>query len=264
MVDAGYVYAEGAKLIYGDLITVHIDGNTFLNAIYDKIKYYFTNILEETIPRKLRVYWYDAQERSQWVNQIPGITLRLGRVNQKGHQKGVDGAIIRDMLTLGRTQQISDIFIISGDEDLIEGVSQVKDMGISVCLMPFKTPINNMSYALQAEADGIIEIHQKDIIGTIVGDGKITDNVYKASTHTTYLTDELETQFQYMYPAITERYSVQELMVMRPRIPMAIDKLIFKQIKDCDAPAELSPEERKELRGAFWQFISALYSTLNK
>lgn len=257
MVDAGYVYAEGAKLLYGEPIIVHIDGNKFMNMVYSKIEHYFLKTLQESLPRRLRMYWYDARDRSQWVSNIPGITLRLGRVNQKGTQKGVDGAIIRDMLTISRSQQISDIFLLSGDEDLIEGVSQVKDMGINISILQFKTVINNMSYALFSEADGLIEVHQDDLKGIMFGDAALTEHTY-AQSKPVYLTEEIKTELQFLFPSIIEKYSVQELLIMRPRIPIPVDKLIFKHLKNSDSPTELDIHERKSVRGAFWEFISSI------
>lgn len=260
LVDAGYVYAEGSKLMYGEIGPTHINGNEFNSAIYDKIEDFFVNELQEPLPRRLRMYWYDAKDRSQWIAAIPGITLRLGRVNYSGAQKGVDGAIIRDMLTLCDTGKVSDIFLISGDEDLIEGVSKVKDQGVLVHLFQFKTKINNMSHALLNEADGLLEIHQADMRTAITGPGDIVDEEKTAPVSTRFLNKELEGELQFLYPSIIQRYSVKELMTMKPRIPQAIDKLLFKHIEAVESPTDVEDARRREIRGAFWEFVGKLYS----
>ena len=259
LVDAGYVYAEGSKLMFGDMKPIYINGSEFCSSIYDKIEEFYVNELQEPIPRRLRMYWYDARERSQWIASMPGVTLRLGRVNYSGTQKGVDGAIIRDMLTLCDTGKVSDVFLISGDEDLIEGVSKVKDQGVLVHLFQFKTVVNNMSHALLNEADGLLEIHQTDMRTAITGPGDIIDMETQAPARK-FLNDELQEELQWISSDFLARYSADELMTMKPRIPQAIDKMLFKRIENADSPTEVEDARRHEIRGAFWEFVATLVS----
>ena len=257
LVDAGYVYAEGSKLMFGDMMPIYINGSEFCASIFDKIEDFFVNQIQEPLPRRLRMYWYDARDRSQWIASTPGVTLRLGRVNYSGSQKGVDGAIIRDMLTLCDTGKVSDVFLISGDEDLIEGVSKVKDQGVLVHLFQFKTKINNMSHALLNEADGLLEVHQADMRTAITGPGDLVD-VEAPTPVRKFLTDKLQEEFQWASNEILQRYSANELMAMKPRIPQAIDKILFKRIEDAESPTDVEDARRREIRGAFWEFVATL------
>ena len=260
LVDAGYVYAEGSKLMFGDMIPTYINGTEFCAAIYDKVEDFFVNTLQEPLPRRLRMYWYDAKDRSQWIAATPGVTLRLGRVSYSGVQKGVDGAIIRDMLTLCESRCISDVFLISGDEDLIEGVSKVKDGGVLVHLVQFKTKVNNLSHNLLNEADGLLEVYQADMRTAITGPGDIVDIETSVAPTWKFLTDKLQEEFQWMSKDILARYSANELMAMKPRIPQAIDKMLFKQIEDAESPTDVEDARRREIRGAFWEFVELLDS----
>ena len=66
---------------------------------------------------------------------MPNVKLRLGRINAKNQQKGVDALIYRDLTTLARERAICDAFLLAGDEDLREGVKAAQDMGVRVTLI---------------------------------------------------------------------------------------------------------------------------------
>ena len=246
MVDAGYVFAEGSKLVFDEMTNIRIDGRKFIDVVENLITKYVTEN-EEGMFRNLRTYWYDAKDRSSWIAPLPGITLRLGRVNQKGIQKGVDGAIIKDMLTLSKNNAISDIFIISGDEDLIEGVSEVKYLGIKVHFIRFDTKQNNMSFNLLNQADGLINVNKEDMLEVF------SKNEY-VERHTE-VDEELEKAFQFLLPTIEDTISIEELTKVKPKIPQVVDKLIFKDILGVE-PAEAPNADKVRIRKAFWSFIS--------
>ena len=259
MIDAGYLFAEGSKLMFGSVVNSHINGDNLRFKLKSRIETFFEDELDESVPRLLRIYWYDAKDRSDWIAQHPGVTLRLGRVNQKGNQKGVDGAIIRDLLTLAKNDAITDVFLMSGDEDLIEGVTGVKDLGIRVNFLRLKTSVNNMSTLLLREADGLIELGQEDLLDVMVShnDMPVVD---KPTVDTSLLSETLLEDFKFLYPSIIERHSMRELATMRPRIPQVIDKMIFQQTTDAQTPTEVDESERKRIRGAFWQFVNLMNS----
>jgi uncharacterized LabA/DUF88 family protein len=88
----------------------------------------------------LRIYWYDAAKDAVptpthiRVGSLQGVQLRLGRLTH-GVQKGVDSRIIRDLIVLSGNKAISDALLLSGDDDLREGVSEAQDFGVSVTLI---------------------------------------------------------------------------------------------------------------------------------
>ena len=249
MVDAGYVFAEGSKLVFDEMTNIRIDGQKFMDAMENLITKYTTEN-EEGLFRNLRTYWYDAKDRSSWIAPLPGITLRLGRVNQKGIQKGVDGAIIKDMLTLSKNNAVSDIFIVSGDEDLIEGVSEVKYLGIKVHFVRFNTRQNNMSFNLLNQADGLIDVNREDMLLAFSKNKHVvSDDLFRD--------EELETVFQHLVPEIDALISLEELTKVKPKIPQAVDKLIFKHILNME-PADAPAADKVRIRKAFWSFISRI------
>jgi uncharacterized LabA/DUF88 family protein len=71
----------------------------------------------------------------QIIAALPNVKLRLGRLNSRMEQKGVDALIYRDLMTLARERAVSDALLVSGDEDLREGVRSAQDMGVRVTLV---------------------------------------------------------------------------------------------------------------------------------
>src|SRR5207244_3060826 len=84
----------------------------------------------------LRVYWYDAaRDRVPTIDQrviaqMPWVKLRLGNLNARGQQKGVDAQIRADMEALARHRAITDAVLIAGDEDMVPAAAS----------RPFATP----------------------------------------------------------------------------------------------------------------------------
>jgi uncharacterized LabA/DUF88 family protein len=107
----------------------------------------------------LRLYWYDGAPNlvpSPDHNQLAALTevkVRLGRVTG-GEQKGVDSRIVRDLITLSRERAMETAYLLSGDEDLREGVAEAQDVGVRVVLLGLPpTRRSRQSYTLIAEAD---------------------------------------------------------------------------------------------------------------
>src|SRR5215471_10665114 len=90
MVDVGYIYAAAGELLW--------------------------------------VYWYDAaRDRVPTIDQrviaqMAWVKLRLGNLNARGQQKGVDAQIRADMEALARHRAITDAVLIAGDEDMVPAV----------------------------------------------------------------------------------------------------------------------------------------------
>lgn len=169
-VDAGYLYAEGGKLlgIGPSRRRVRLDAgraNEFLVGVAERTSH---------LPA-LRTYWYDgARERvptaeHHAIADLPNVKLRLGRLNNRNQQKGVDALIYHDLMTLARERAISDAFLLSGDEDLREGVRAAQEIGLRVTLMGILTRsgARNQSHDLAREADEVIMLAEADLSGFI-------------------------------------------------------------------------------------------------
>ena len=135
-VDAGYLFAQGGKICVGspDRQHVQLDAGSFRDSFAQ------TAFGKCGLP-SLRTYWYDAARNGvptieqQVIASLANVKLRLGRLGGKKQQKGVDALIYRDLMTLARERAICEGFLLSGDEDLREGVKAAQDMGVRVTLV---------------------------------------------------------------------------------------------------------------------------------
>lgn len=136
-IDAGYLLMAGGEVCVGAQRRAEIacDVPQLVSALAK-----FTEA-DSGLPL-LRTYWYDGASgpdgqpsTDQYrVAGIPNLKLRLGRIVARS-QKGVDSLIMRDMMTLARERAVATMYLLSGDEDLREGVVAAQDMGVRVVLV---------------------------------------------------------------------------------------------------------------------------------
>ncbi|WP_419926853.1 NYN domain-containing protein [Candidatus Poriferisocius sp.] len=165
-VDAGHLYAEGGKLCCGSWVRKDFQFNTeeFSKWLCEHAKRACGLAL-------LRTYWYDGARDAfptpehQRMAALSNVKLRLGRLNTRNQQKGVDSLIYRDLTTLARERAISDAYLLSGDEDLREGVKAAQDMGVRVTLVGVSTVGDgwNQSRELVDEADEAMTLSKQDL-----------------------------------------------------------------------------------------------------
>ena len=110
----------------------------------------------------LRVYWYDAaRDRVPTIDQrviaqMPWVKLRLGNLNARGQQKGVDAQIRADMEALARHRAITDAVLIAGDEDMVPAVEAAQTFGVRVHLWGIEPPYGtNQAERLVWESDTV-------------------------------------------------------------------------------------------------------------
>src|SRR6266481_789285 len=120
LVDVGYIYAAAGELLFGSSSRrdFRVDAVPLIQVI--------TKHADELIRGELlRIYWYDAaRDRVPTIDQrviaqMPWVKLRLGNLNARGQQKGVDAQIRADMEALARHRAITDSVLIAGDEDMV-------------------------------------------------------------------------------------------------------------------------------------------------
>jgi len=115
----------------------------------------------------LRTYWYDAARdgiptfEQQEIAGLPRVKIRLGRLVM-GKQKGVDSMMVRDLITLARDRAVATMFLLSGDEDLREGVMAAQEVGVMVVVLgvPPGREVANQATSLVREADEHIVLEQ--------------------------------------------------------------------------------------------------------
>jgi hypothetical protein len=108
------------------------------------------------------VYWYDAaRDRVPTIDQrviaqMPWVKLRLGNLNARGQQKGVDAQIRADMEALARHRAITDAVLIAGDEDMVPAVEAAQAYGVRVHLWGIEPPYGtNQAERLVWESDTV-------------------------------------------------------------------------------------------------------------
>ena len=157
MVDVGYIYAAAGELLFGSSSRrdFRVDAVPLIQVI--------TKHADELIRGELlRVYWYDAaRDRVPTIDQrviaqMPWVKLRLGNLNARGQQKGVDAQIRADMEALARHRAITDAVLIAGDEDMVSAVEAAQAFGVRVHLWGIEPPYGtNQAERLVWESDTV-------------------------------------------------------------------------------------------------------------
>jgi uncharacterized LabA/DUF88 family protein len=157
MVDVGYIYAAAGELLFGTSARrdYRVDAVGLIQAITKHADELFRGEL-------LRVYWYDAaRDRvptidQRVVAQMAWVKLRLGNLNARGQQKGVDANIRADMEALARHRAITDAVLIAGDEDMVPAVEAAQAFGVRVHLWGVEPPYGtNQAERLVWESDTV-------------------------------------------------------------------------------------------------------------
>jgi uncharacterized LabA/DUF88 family protein len=157
MVDVGYIYAAAGELLFGTSARrdYRVDAVGLIQTITKHADELFRGEL-------LRVYWYDAaRDRvptidQRVVAQMPWVKLRLGNLNARGQQKGVDANIRADMEALARHRAITDAVLIAGDEDMVPAVEAAQAYGSRIHLWGIEPPYGtNQAERLVWESDTV-------------------------------------------------------------------------------------------------------------
>ena len=157
MVDVGYIYAAAGELLLGTSSRrdFRVDAVPLIQAI--------SKHADELVRGELlRVYWYDAaRDRVPTIDQrviaqLPQVKLRLGNLNARGQQKGVDAQIRADMEALARHRAITDAVLVAGDEDMVPAVEAAQAYGVRVHLWGIDPPYGtNQADRLVWESDTV-------------------------------------------------------------------------------------------------------------
>jgi uncharacterized LabA/DUF88 family protein len=166
-VDAGYVYAAGGQLCCGTRSRQQIQLSP--QPLIGLLQHWAE---QTTNVQVLRTYWYDAAkdgirtQEQRAIAALPDVKVRLGRLNGQNQQKGVDALIYRDMITLAQQRAVTDIVLVSGDEDLREGVRTAQDYGVRVVLVGIEAERGyNQSEELTYEADRLLTLDRAALVG---------------------------------------------------------------------------------------------------
>jgi uncharacterized LabA/DUF88 family protein len=172
-VDANYALAEGALVVHG-------------TRNRDSVSWDYAGILKLLVSLSrdrtglplLRCYWYDSAAdgaraaEHDALADIPGIKLRLSKA-RPSRKEGVEAEIRKDLTALARNHAVTDIVIVSTEEDLAPVISEVQDLGIRVVLFHIATEASwAISRTLRQECDDLIEVgaaHLQPYVDLIAG-----------------------------------------------------------------------------------------------
>jgi uncharacterized LabA/DUF88 family protein len=165
MVDVGYIYAAAGELLFSAASRreYRVDADKLIQAL--------TRHADELVRGELlRIYWYDAaRDRVPTIDQrviaqMPLVKLRLGNLNARGQQKGVDAQIRADMEALARHRAITDAILVAGDEDMVPAVEAAQAFGVRVHLWGIEPPYGtNQAERLVWESD-TVEVLERSFV----------------------------------------------------------------------------------------------------
>jgi uncharacterized LabA/DUF88 family protein len=265
LIDAGYLLSGGGLLTVGTPIRAGL-ACSHRELVASLIEFAESHSKQEL----LRVYWYDGArdliptDEHNVVGALDNVKVRLGRLTQSG-QKGVDSRIVRDLMTLARERAITTAFLLSGDEDLREGVADAQEVGVRVILLGIpavSAKARNQAPSLVREADEHVVLAEevwashislrKDLITVDVALEFLSDNSQN---------DSLREVGRLVAEAWVDRATMEEvyeLADLHPRVPMGLDTdlLIAAQLA---LKGTIPRRSRPRLREGFWkELLSAV------
>jgi uncharacterized LabA/DUF88 family protein len=260
-VDAGYLFAAGGELCCGTKARnrIQLDASEANRLLTDLA----TTRCQLPV---LRTYWYDGARdgiptaSQQIVASLPNVKLRLGRLNAKNQQKGVDALIYRDLMTLAQQRAICEAFLLSGDEDLREGVRAAQDQGVRVTLIGID-PVSqdyNQSRDLVHEADEVVHL-DKSQLATLLSPVKSAALPVLSEIGSPPAPDlgELGRAFARQWLGRATDTELASLKAQFPRIPKTLDVELLRSAEQALLTSlRGSDEQHRLLRRSFWSEVS--------
>lgn len=246
MVDAGFLLAGAAQRINGNPIRekIVVDHGRLVAGL-------ITTANSGTNREFLRLYWYDASHTGQIdadqakVAELPGTKVRLGRL-VRGVQKGVDSRIIADMMRLAWRKAVDHIFLISGDEDIVEAVEEAQAHGCRVTLIGIKGIAQ--SQMLIHAADELMTLDDEILTSCIVSNGSDFSTAIAAGE------EFARTWLMSADTAIVQMLLSQSSMT----IPSEIDAQLIKSADTVlGGILRGQPALRDSVRAGFWSVLEA-------
>ncbi len=163
-IDAGYLLAWASERRIGARAPRTAIQCAFPALIVDLIGH----CRAQTLPLEdlLRLYWYDGAPytgpapEQKAIGDLDDVKVRLGRFTKHG-QKGVDTLLVLDLTTLARERALSSAFLLSGDEDLREGVLVAQQLGVRVTLLGLApSAASGQAEVLKREVDRQSDVSQ--------------------------------------------------------------------------------------------------------
>ncbi|HTX83056.1 MAG TPA: NYN domain-containing protein [Streptosporangiaceae bacterium] len=232
-VDASYALADGALVVHG-------------TRNRDSVSWDYAGLLkllgglsrDRTGLPLLRCYWYDTSTDGNRTTEhdaiadVPGVKLRLSKI-RPSRKEGVEAEIRRDLTALARNHAISDVIIVSAEEDLGPVIAEVQDLGVRATLLYIGADGDlAVSRTLRQECDDVLEIsagHLRPYVDLIAGaEPQLTDSGFRELTanaaHASGPHAAIEAPAQHLYssplvPPDYERIAQPQLADLRTSRP---------------------------------------------
>lgn len=274
-IDAGYLLTAAALRRTGRTARVGV------RCDYAALMHALTELAASQTGRELlRVYWYDGAENALATTEqlevaaLKNVKLRLGRLSG-GRQKGVDSLIVRDLMTLARERAIDTAVLISGDEDVREGVAAAQDMGVRVMVLGVDSNSPNQAQSLTNEADIHLVLDDAawlaHFVATpvaaqpappvpvqIIAPGPTqTPDRSPIAPATPSGPNEVGRAYGLGWAEIAPPNDVAQLLRQFPRIPTPMDAAMLAEAERHLGPLHGRDDVRRALRRGFWEGIKA-------
>ena len=283
-VDAGWFLSEAAQALTGrgvrsDVTCRYRDLMAALAAL----------AAEHTGLPLLRIYWYDAAPDGipaavhLDIGALPDVKLRLGRISHH-EQKGVDALLILDLTTLARERAIANALVVSGDEDIREGIAVAQSLGVRVTLGAVALPEGRPSLAttliheaddqLLVDADFLRRYVQAPAaveagptpaapLVAVPGQAALATAARPAAAAVgvAVATEEVATprEFGFRFGAAhADRLGSDDLRALQreaPMIPSDVAAQLFREAEQVFGPIRGRPEIRRELKAGYWDHV---------
>jgi uncharacterized LabA/DUF88 family protein len=261
LVDAGYLLSGMGFVTTGssDRATFDIEIDQMLELLHERAHGHCGLDL-------LRLYWYDAATERRLtpmhknLAEHDNVKVRLGRLGMGG-QKGVDALLLRDFLTLAQNKAVDTIYLVSGDEDLVEGVVAAQEHGVLVHLITVQSDEHrNFSAALQREVDGWLQLSPEELAPLVKSTG-IPAAAGAANMMSDAFGKELGRQFGTELAAEVDKDELRELALGYPELPREIDRRLLRYASRM-LGGELEQQTKRSLRAGFWEMVGDLEPAL--
>ncbi len=253
LIDAGHLLAEAGKLVCGT------KNRALLQCDYAGMLSEIASMVEDDADLPLlRTYWYDASTdavptfEQLRIADLTGVKVRLGRLS-RGQQKGVDSLIYRDMLNLARERAVASMYLLGGDDDLLDGLLGAQDLGVQVTVIGVEA-VNgrNQSGTMIREADDHIVL-KKEFWEQYISLAPVTPEMELADTAADG--EAAGEQFALSWAGRSSQEELMELAQMAPRIPKELDVQLLITTQRLLGENVLDRDTKYASRAGFWRAI---------
>jgi hypothetical protein len=182
--------------------------------------------------------------------------VRLGRMVQ-GRQKGVDSLMVRDLMTLAQARGMVTAFLVTGDDDIREGMTQAQDLGVRAVLVG--VPGNNQAHTLIWESDEHLVLaaefwspHLTRVAPTPRG-----EEIVGEAPSTEQFAMQVGVDFGTAWLARATPEQLRSLHGLRPwELPAEIDAELIRAAVRALGELRERPDLRRSARAGFWAALA--------